>query len=299
MEAISIQSGEGDENIVHVDNRECIMCSTCIEKCPQAILGYDTGVPDRQTSPQVDLPRRRLAGALAAGALAAPVAALDFGRDTQAKAVLRPPNSVPEDSFLSLCIRCGACMKVCPTNALHPLLFENGLPEAFSPVMIPRYGYCSYDCNLCGQVCPTGAIPFFNLERKHARSQGVAVVNRNRCIPYVENRDCLVCEEHCPTSPKAIVVERVTEKRADGETFEIKRPVIRPERCVGCGICENKCPVSGMGAINVHPYSPQKWRKNIESAGEALPSGQEIETTENYGDDGNYGNTESNYGYGQ
>lgn len=49
-------------------------------------------------------------------------------------------------------------MKVCPTNALHPALAEAGPEGVWTPVLVPRIGYCEYYCSLCTQVCPTGAI---------------------------------------------------------------------------------------------------------------------------------------------
>ena len=26
------------------------------------------------------------------------------------------------------------------------------------PLLVPRIGYCEFNCTLCGQVCPTGAL---------------------------------------------------------------------------------------------------------------------------------------------
>ena len=239
---------------VSIDNRECILCSTCIDRCPQHSLKYAFGIPKRQALEVVDLPRRRMAGALVGGFFLGTGLQLEFSHADSRKAVLRPPNIGPEEEFLNLCIRCGECMKVCPTNALHPTFMESGLKGMFSPLMIPRYGYCSYECTLCGQVCPTGAIPYFTPEHKHARSQGLAVFDKNRCIPYREGKDCLVCEEHCPVAPKAITWR--TDPQSE-EADSVKFPEVHPERCVGCGICENVCPVDGMSAIQVHAYSPQ------------------------------------------
>ena len=70
-----------------------------------------------------------------------------------------------------LCIRCGACVKVCPTNVLQPAS-SMGLEGAWTPVLVPRLGYCDYSCNACGQVCPTGAIPALTLEEKRTRVLG-------------------------------------------------------------------------------------------------------------------------------
>lgn len=264
MEAIHLSpQAEGKGWGVSVDNRECILCSTCIDLCPSNIMGYSLWAPKEQSRPVIDLPRRRVTAALVSGMALAPVVQLDFARANRDRAVLRPPCIPPEEEFLNRCIRCGECMKVCLTNVLQPAFGEAGLSGMFSPMMVTRYAYCAYDCTLCGQVCPTGAIPYFTLEHKHARSQGLAAFDRNRCIPYAEGRDCLVCEEHCPVSPKAIQFIREEVRTADGSVRTVKLPVVRPERCIGCGICENKCPVNGAAAVIVRPYSPQKSLREI------------------------------------
>ncbi len=262
MEAIEIERKESGATI-RVDNRECILCSDCIDRCPKQVLGYAWGGPKEQAAPTVDLPRRRVAAALLVGAAVAPAIQLDTARSDKNRAVLRPPNSLPEEEFLNRCIRCGACIKVCPTVALHPALFEAGPGGMFSPLLIPRIGYCSYECALCGQVCPTGAIPFFTPEHKHARSIGYAMFDKNRCIPYREYKDCLVCEEHCPVSPKAIVFVQKEALLEDGSVRSLKFPDVKPERCVGCGVCENVCPLDGASAIQVQPYRPQKTLEEI------------------------------------
>jgi len=64
-------------------------------------------------------------------------------------------------------------------------------------------GYCDYSCTLCGQVCPTGAIPRLSLAEKQTVVLGTATIDRSRCIPYSEGTDCLVCEEHCPVAEAA------------------------------------------------------------------------------------------------
>jgi ferredoxin len=72
--------------------------------------------------------------------------------------LIRPPGSLDESHFLDRCIRCGDCMKVCPNNALHPATLEGGVEGFWTPVLVPRIGYCEPNCVLCSQVCPTGAI---------------------------------------------------------------------------------------------------------------------------------------------
>ncbi len=169
-----------------------------------------------------------------------------------ARRISRPaPGAQSEAEFLSRCIRCGQCMKVCLTNGLQPVLWEAGLEGLYTSRLIPRMGYCSYTCNLCGQVCPTGAIPHLELKVKQATVLGTATINRTRCIPYTEGTDCLVCEEHCPVSPKAITFSEQEVVNVQGERVKIKLPVVNEDRCIGCGHCENVCPVGGAAAIRV------------------------------------------------
>lgn len=158
---------------------------------------------------------------------------------------VRPPGAVPEPDFLSRCVRCGQCMKVCPTNGLQPTWFASGIEGMFSPVLVSRRGPCEPDCNACGQVCPTGAISPLPLEEKHWAKIGTAVVIRGYCLAWAENRSCVVCEEVCPYG--AIKCERQT--RAS-----VPVPVVKAERCFGCGYCEQHCPVR-VPAIVVRPLN--------------------------------------------
>ena len=48
-------------------------------------------------------------------------------------------------------------MKVCLRSALYPASLQAGLYGLYTPTLVPRLGYCEYNCSLCGQVCPTGA----------------------------------------------------------------------------------------------------------------------------------------------
>ena len=81
--------------------------------------------------------------------------ALGKSRDER---LIRPPGALDETDFLSRCIRCGECMKVCPNNSLQPAFAEAGLEGIWTPTLTPRIGYCEPSCVLCSEVCPTGAI---------------------------------------------------------------------------------------------------------------------------------------------
>lgn len=142
-------------------------------------------------------------------------------------------------------------MKVCPTNAVQPTLFEAGLEGLWSPVLKMKLGYCEYECTLCTQVCPTGAISKISVDEKKKIKIGLAFFDKNRCLPYASARSCIVCEEHCPTPKKAIWFEEVEVLNAQGARVPVKQPHVDPGLCIGCGICEKKCPVADRGAVFV------------------------------------------------
>ena len=102
-------------------------------------------------------------------------------------AFIRPPGALAEEDFLSKCIRCGECMKVCPTNAIQPALLESGVEGMWSPLLKMRLGYCEYKCTMCSQVCPTGAIRKLPLAEKQKTRLGLAAVDKNRCLPYARH----------------------------------------------------------------------------------------------------------------
>ncbi|MHB1417493.1 MAG: 4Fe-4S dicluster domain-containing protein, partial [Chloroflexota bacterium] len=163
--------------------------------------------------------------------------------------LLRPPLTGAD--FLAKCVRCGQCLKVCPTSGLQPSFLESGLEGLWSPVLIPRQGYCEYSCTACGQVCPTGAIPAFDLAAKHRHVIGIAVVDETRCLPYAEDTPCIVCQEMCPLPEKAIDLNERVVVGKDGQSTVLREPLVRHEACIGCGLCEYHCPLPGQAAITV------------------------------------------------
>jgi polyferredoxin len=229
---------------------ECQLCLTCLTSCQKEDRVSFTMRSKAPRAP-LDLGRRQVITAVAAGAAAVPLLRLGSLARRPDEFLIRPPGGQNESEVLSRCIRCGQCMKVCLTNGIQPVLWEAGLEGLYTPRLVPRMGYCSYTCNLCGQVCPTGALPYLPLKDKQATILGTAFINRARCIPYTEGTDCLVCEEHCPVSPKAIIFLEQEVVNLKGERVLVKLPVIDPDRCNGCGQCEHVCPVAGAAAVRV------------------------------------------------
>ncbi len=227
---------------------ECILCMECQDGCPHQRISFRPSWPLKLQEPV--MPQRRiLLGGLAGGLLLAiPVR---FRSPEKAARLLRPPGVRNENDFLKKCVRCGECMKVCLKNALYPAAWQAGLDGIYTPLVIPRLGYCEYNCTLCGQVCPTGAIPNLPVEEKKRQVIGKAVFDKNHCLPFARKIDCIVCEEHCPIPDKAIRSREVKVVGLDGVTKTVKEPYIVEDICNGCGICEHVCPVETQAGIKV------------------------------------------------
>ena len=258
---------------------ECFYCWNCRSSCPSKALSFRFEVPGVKLKPaarwisnffrppketKLDLSRRTLitAGVTGlGGGLLFGIGPLGGGKSYNPE-LIRPPGALGEEEFLARCIRCGECMKVCPTNAIHPTFVEAGLEGMWSPVLKMKMGYCEYECTLCTQVCPTDAIRELAVEEKQKVKIGLAYFDRNRCLPYALARNCIVCEEHCPTPKKAIWFEEAGVRNSRGEVVRVKQPHVDPDLCIGCGICENKCPVFDRAAVIVTSVSETRNPKN-------------------------------------
>jgi len=220
---------------------ECIQCKQCARICPEKAVSFPASSSGRGEYSAVDVSRRgffsSLAGGLTFGFLSihTPFTPLQ-GR----KELIRPPGAIPETEFLRTCIRCGECMKSCVTNTLQPCLWESGLTGLWTPKLEMRMAACEPNCNVCGRVCPTQAIRSLPLEEKTHAKIGTAVLRKETCLVWAQNKLCLICDEICPYN--AIVFRPIEGYR---------RPVVIASRCNGCGYCEQRCPVKGASAIVV------------------------------------------------
>jgi len=144
---------------------------------------------------------------------------------------VRPPGAVEEEYFTRLCIRCGACVQVCPTKAIVLATFEDGIDVVDTPKIDPIMGPCEFyrgrceETQLCSEICPTGALQSVNREEVQ---MGTVELIRDICIAE-EGKECVVCDEMCPI-PEAVEID------------EELKPIFFDEECVGCGICVNNCP---------------------------------------------------------
>ncbi len=276
---VHCQGADNPQGGVKHERAECHLCFNCQAACPEDVIHFEL-LPNLRSTRQLPDVKRRTAIA-STGFAALSIAGFRIGdwpdRNYNPK-VIRPPGSVDEREFLERCIRCAECMKVCPNNALHPASLEAGIEGLWTPILIPRVGYCEFSCVLCGQVCPTGAIQKVSEQAKMGIGQnpirvGTAMYDRGRCLPWAMATPCIVCEEFCPTSPKAIWTEEVlvparppeaaSAAAAELPQVRVKRPHVDPQLCVGCGACEKVCPVVDQPAVYVTSAGESRSKTNV------------------------------------
>ncbi len=263
--ALHCQGGDNPKPGDTWHKTECHLCMNCVAGCRESGIEFRFFPQEEESTQAVNLTRRAVMASAGAGLLAVPVLRVATNPDRAPDPTLvRPPGSLPEREFLSRCIRCGECMNVCPNNALHPTMMQAGSEGIWSPMLMPRIGYCEPTCVLCSQVCPTGAIdeitelekawvPPAGKEKTDAPAIriGTAFYDTGRCLPYAMAKECIVCEEWCPTTPKSIYFEETEVQTRDGDYLYLKRPHVDPELCVGCGACTYACPIKGSPAIYI------------------------------------------------
>ncbi|MDX9905515.1 MAG: 4Fe-4S dicluster domain-containing protein, partial [Bacteroidales bacterium] len=143
-----------------------------------------------------------------------------------------PPGAQSQERFNKLCTACHLCVSACPTHVLQPTYFLYGMTGFLQPRMDYITSFCNFDCVLCGEVCPTGAILPVTTEEKKRIQLGKSYFIKENCVVYTHNTACGACSEHCPT--KAVQMVPYKDK--------LTIPEVNNTICVGCGACEYACP---------------------------------------------------------
>ena len=232
--------------------KECVLCLNCMNDCRHGLMTYQTAPSATGEIPGTNLSRRQFLTATISGAAAIPMLRISGSLGSNWNpAVVRPPGALPEIEFLSRCIKCGQCMRICPTNVIHPAHLEGGLEGLWTPILNFRIGTsgCQFNCIACGNLCPTAAIRPISLDERLGRKRfadqgplkiGTAFIDRGRCLPWAMDRPCIVCQENCPVSPKAITTRKIfqtintgsklTVAKADTRYVEFQQSVLEAAR---------------------------------------------------------------------
>lgn len=248
-----------------VDFSRCVDCFNCLAACPENAIRLNL-VPHKAiaVAPEVETTgnerRAFLAKSLALTVGAAGLSSLAFSQSKAETAVKKnvvcPPGSKGIKHFTDTCTSCHLCVSACPTKVLQPAFMEYGILGMMQPRMDYSTSFCNYDCTLCSEVCPTGAIQQLTKEVKQQTQIGVAHFTVTNCIVFRDNTSCGACSEHCPTKAVNMVPYK----------GELTIPEVNPKICIGCGGCEYACPARPEKAIRVigHELHQKAFKPKVE-----------------------------------
>jgi len=143
---------------------------------------------------------------------------------------IRPPYALDELEFLLACTRCDKCITACPHNVIFALSAKLGMQVVGTPAM----DLLNKGCHLCEdwpcvEACEPKALQFPEVEEGETlplAEIAYVEINTQTCLPY-SGPECGACASSCPV-PGALL-------------WDMEKPRIDPEVCVGCGLCRDAC----------------------------------------------------------
>ena len=237
-----------------IDISRCICCYNCLAVCPREGLRFENTLQKRPIEKTL-APERR--GFLINSAIWF-IGLTGFTEQTNRvikskattipihmKSPICPPGSQSIHFFTSTCTACHLCVSACPSRVLVPSFLEYGFWGMMQPIMNFNAGHCNYECRICMDICPSGAILQLTTEKKKITQLGVAKFIKQNCVVYTDNTNCGACSEHCPTK----AVNMVPYPNPINKQLVI--PKVNSDYCIGCGGCEHACPTKPYKAIYV------------------------------------------------
>ncbi len=237
-----------------IDHSRCVDCFDCLDACRQNALSFSVPKTKKAAveAPKTDAARRKFIATSLAATLTVPVLMAQGNRERRRarlrdenahtrQVAISPPGSLGHAHLERHCTACHLCVSKCPSHVLKPAFMEYGLAGMMQPMMYFEKGFCNFDCTVCSDVCPNGAILPLTVEQKHLAQVGRVVFVEDFCIVHTDGTSCGACSEHCPTQAVSMVPYR------EGLTI----PHTDPDTCVGCGGCEYVCPAVPHKAIYV------------------------------------------------
>jgi len=190
--------------------------------------------------------------------------------------LVRPPGVFVESDFLESCIRCRACVNVCPPQCLDLAHLNAGIQNVGTPFLATPNKYCivfygfKYPpvsessvkatakvssewkaahengelCVQCVKVCPTHALKPVELSQFH---MGTAVVHKEHCLAWLYGTCSFPCIDACMFNAISLTGFNARDLTVG--------PVVDVTKCVGCNQCSYVCLArqSGPTGIEAEP----------------------------------------------
>jgi len=231
-----------------IDYSRCVDCFDCIDVCTQSAMSFSlSSIKKNKNEVEVDASKRNFLMALGVTSMAAGKVFADSkllqttSNKAERKVPISPPGSSGHEKLLDKCTSCHLCISKCPSHIIKPAFTEYGLGGIMQPVLSFEHGFCNYDCTLCTEICPSGALSQLTKEEKNKTQTGKVQFVKENCIVFREETSCGACSEHCPTQAVSMVDYK----------GDLTIPSTDTSICVGCGGCEYVCPAKPNKAIYV------------------------------------------------
>jgi len=261
------EAGCVDIDKLEIDPSRCVACFNCIDACQKKALTYQTQLAIPTWGQWVPSRRSFLVSTAAVSGtfLSAwfPVRISSLEAAQRRQVPIMPPGSKSIAHFMQHCTACHLCVSVCTTNVMVPAYLEYGVCGIMQPKLNYLQGHCDFDCNACGQVCPTGAIAPLLLQEKKLTRIGTVSLNKEKCIVHVKKKHCGACGEVCPTHAIFPV-----------EKGLVLFPEIDIDYCIGCGACEHACPTKPKAITVTSKIFHSKAKKYVPPASTLQPTGK-------------------------
>ncbi|MCX7874679.1 MAG: 4Fe-4S binding protein [Melioribacteraceae bacterium] len=234
-----------------IDETRCVVCFDCLTSCPTEGITFSFNKKEEIKNESFNNDKRNFFVKTSIFLLTLTNLAAQVEKKIKItkpskipifrKNAISPPGSISLEYFNSKCTACHLCVSSCPTQVLQPSFLEYGFTGMLQPRLDNNAGFCNFECNICSEVCPTGAILPIKLEEKKLSQLGIAKFIKENCVVHTQKTECGACSEHCPTKAVHMIPYEGT----------LVIPEVREKYCIGCGACEFACPVIPYKAIYV------------------------------------------------
>lgn len=234
-----------------IDLTRCVECFNCISTCQDKAISYGIWKPKKELHVTDESKRKLIAGSILfllgisrisnAQQKTAPKPKKDSTVEENKTFPICPPGGLAIEEFNKYCTACSLCINACPNGVLQPAFKQYGITGIMQPVMDYHKSFCTYNCTVCTEICPTNALHLLVLEAKKLTQIGIAKFIKDNCIVKTEKTACGACSESCPTKAVHMIPYE----------GNLVIPEVTEDICIGCGHCEYACPTVPYKAIFV------------------------------------------------